>query len=115
MTQMKTFTISQLPQIKNIDGNDLLLVSDYDSRKLTTKKMTLSQLAKYVADDQKLTDEMSAIVDAKVNQILNQILADSSLLSAHVLNIISTNYDFVLDVLDGQRDNEIIVGSDEGA
>lgn len=43
----KPFKISDLPKISSISDNDLLLVSDYDSGKCTSKKMTLKQITSY--------------------------------------------------------------------
>lgn len=52
----KTFKISQLKEIENIDDEDLFLVSDYENGKCYTKKLTMKKLLDAIADNPKLID-----------------------------------------------------------
>ena len=100
MSDIKTFTISQLPQIKSISDDDLLIVSDYDKSTLTTKKMSISQLVQFI---------LSNKIDELVKKNIESNLSDA------ILNTISANNEFVADVLDGVRDDQLIIGSTQGA
>ena len=74
----KTFKISQLEEISNLDDKDLFLVSDYEGGKCYTKKLTLKKflttiiptvvndpsLIEKILDDQGELDEK---IDEKVN------------------------------------------------
>ena len=67
MSNNKTFKVSQLTQISNIDDSDLLLVSDYDSGKCITKKMTMKQVSTFVSN----------AVKPAIVQIVNQAVQDA--------------------------------------
>ena len=42
-TTIKSFKVSELPEIPDVDGNDLLMVSEHESgNKYMTKKMSVS-------------------------------------------------------------------------
>ena len=66
----KPFKISELPKIQNISSNDLLLVSDYDAGKCTSKKMQVQQIANYIADA--LKPSMSQMINAAVDKALDE-------------------------------------------
>lgn len=50
----KTFKISQLEEIENLDDKDLFLVSDYEGGKCYTKKLTMKKLLSVVANNPEL-------------------------------------------------------------
>lgn len=79
----KTFKISQLDEIQNLDGEDLFLVSDYEGGKCYTKKLTLSKLQSVLEqaivnnpqlidlimnDESEIDNKISQKVDNKVEE-----------------------------------------------
>lgn len=50
----KTFKISQLKEISNLDDEDLFLVSDYEGGKCYTKKLTYKMLMNKLANNPEL-------------------------------------------------------------
>ncbi len=78
----KTFKISQLEEIENLDDKDLFLVSDYEGGKCYTKKLTMKkllnvvannpQLIQFILDQQgELEDQISQKVDHKVEEVFD--------------------------------------------
>ena len=74
--------------------------SDYDKNTLTTKKMSINQLVQFI---------LSNKIDELVKKNIESNLSDA------ILNTISANNEFVADVLDGVRDEQLIIGSTQGA
>lgn len=75
----KTFKISQLEEIENLDDKDLFLVSDYEGGKCYTKKLTMKKLLNVVANNPELIqfildqqgeldEQISQKVDHKVDE-----------------------------------------------
>ena len=50
----KTFKLSQLEEIENLDDKDLFLVSDYEGGKCYTKKLTMKKLLTVIANNPEL-------------------------------------------------------------
>ena len=71
----KPFKISELPKIQNISNDDLLLVSDYDAGKCTSKKMQVQQIANYIA--KALKPSMSQMIDQAVNDAVGKAVDEA--------------------------------------
>ena len=70
----KTFKISQLEEIQNLDDMDLFLVSDYVGGKCYTKKLTMKKLLNVIVNNPKLIKfildqqgELDEQIQTKVN------------------------------------------------
>ena len=70
----KTFKISQLEEIDNLDDKDLFLVSDYEGGKCYTKKLTMKKLLTVIANNPELIQfildqqgELDEQIQTKVN------------------------------------------------
>ena len=70
----KTFKISQLEEIQNLDDKDLFLVSDYEGGKCYTKKLTMKKLLNVIANNPNLIQfildqqgELDEQIQTKVN------------------------------------------------
>lgn len=117
------FKISELPLIKNIDNDDLLIVSDRDggsngNKKYYTRSMSIQQLVQVVVDkiasSPKIIDQITAsAVVAATEAAIQQV--DKIVVPDKVVDVIQQNYLSVLDALDGQMDGEFRVGTNEGS
>ena len=57
--------ISELPQIRNISTDDLLLVSDYDNGKCLSRKMTMQQLAEFISQKILQSPALTSLIQQK--------------------------------------------------
>ena len=104
-------TVSELEQIKNneIDGNDLLLVSDYDN-KYTSKKMTIKQLVQYIAKEVAKSSPVQQQITQQANTIAQNVVSEQTMV------IVQQNIDDIHDMLDNVLDNQYLIdGGDSGA
>lgn len=104
-------TVSELEQIKDnaIDGNDLLLVSDYDN-KYTSKKMTIKQLVQYIAKEVAKSNPVQQQIIQQANTIAQNVVSEQTMV------IVKQNIDDIHDMLDDVLDNQYLIdGGDSGA
>ena len=104
-------TVSELEQIKDnaIDGNDLLLVSDYDN-KYTSKKMTIKQLVQYIAKEVAKSSPVQQQITQQANTIAQNVVSEQTMV------IVENNIDDIYDMLDGVKDHQYILdGGNSGA
>lgn len=60
--------ISHLPEIKNIDSEDLFLISDYENGRCFSKKLSVGHLMDYIADNvasSMISDIVPAIISSE--------------------------------------------------
>ena len=111
MADGKPFKISQLPHIKNIDGDDLLLVSDKEGGKYYTKSMTVQQLVQTVISSilksPTIMDQLKREAAAAAEEVAGNITAE------RVETIIQQNSNTTLDALDGKIDGQLVIGDEE--
>ena len=80
--EQKTFKISQLEEIQNLDEKDLFLISDYEGGKCYTKKLTMGKLLTVLAQnpdfiEKLLEDEtVEQTISDKVDEALNIVEID---------------------------------------
>ena len=77
--EQKTFKISQLEEIQNLDDKDLFLISDYEGGKCYTKKLTMGKLLAVLAQNPDFIEKLLAdetvekTIDDKVDAALKII------------------------------------------
>lgn len=78
----KTFKISQLEEIENLDDKDLFLVSDYEGGKCYTKKLTMKKLLNVIANNPELIQfildqqgELDEQIQTKVDDKIEEAFA----------------------------------------
>lgn len=73
----KTFKISQLEEIENLDDKDLFLVSDYEGGKCYTKKLTMKKLLGVIANNpdliQFILDQQSELDEQIKNKVDDKV------------------------------------------
>lgn len=94
--QSKPFKISDLPKISHISDDDLLLVSDYDNRKCTSKSIDMSQIASYV--NAKIQASLEEVIQQKVAEAIENLDIEPKVVQT-------------LDKIDGVEDNVININS----
>ncbi len=55
-----TFKISELPEIKNLDGKDVFLISDEENGKLYTRKLSFNKLLTVLAENPDFVEKLIA-------------------------------------------------------
>lgn len=101
--------ISELPQIQNISNDDLLLVSDYDNGSCLSRKMTIKQLVQYIVNavvqSTSVKQQMKQYASAAVSQTVDQTVENKT------MKIVEANIDDIYDMLDGIKNNEMLIDS----
>lgn len=95
--------ISELPQIRNISTDDLLLVSDYDNGKCLSRKMTMQQLVSYVIAAVANSTQIKQQIKQQVESVMETQLADKT------MEVVEQNIEEIQDLLDGIKDNEYLI------
>lgn len=93
--------ISELPQIQNISNDDLLLVSDYDNGSCLSRKMTMKQLVQHIVN--------AVVQSSSVKQQMQQYA--SAAVEEKTMKIVEANIDSICDLIDGVKDNEMLIDS----
>lgn len=100
--------ISELQQIENISDDDLLLVSDYDNGKCLSRKMTMQQLfnmfAQKITTNQYILDAINTAAKNAATEAVN-----TTAISEKIFETIENNSSEILDILDGIKDNTILL------
>ncbi len=71
----KTFTISQLEEIRNLDDKDLFLISDYEGGKCYTKKLTYNHLMQFISKNPTLIKKI--IEDDSISQKIEKTVENA--------------------------------------
>lgn len=106
MAEQSTFKISKIPQIQNIDGDDLLLVADKEGGKYYSRNMTIDQLVSKVLTAVIVNPNIQAQIQAAAAQAVEE-----AALPDVVMHIIEQNADDIYDMLDGKKDNQMVIDS----
>lgn len=102
--------LSQLPEIlaDEIDGGDLLLVSDNDaSGGCVSKKMLMAQLVKYIGDMLASQGAIAEIAQTAAENAVNKIVKDE--IQETTMQTVKGNIVDIADLLDGKLDKQIYI------
>lgn len=108
MAEQSTFKISEIPQIQNIDNDDLLLVADKEGGKYYSRNMTIDQLVSKVLASVIVNPDIQAQIQTAASQAAAQAVEEADL-PATVMQTIEDNSDDIYDMLDGKRDQQLVI------
>ena len=93
-------------KITDISLDDLLLVSDYNSGKCLSKRMTIRQLLDYIIQKIKVNQSMTTYVKDTAEEVFDDKIEDS------VVRSIKDNSDLISDLLlDDEADGQMVIDS----
>jgi len=122
MNKISAFSVSDLSDVNTLGHKDLLMVSELAGGKFYSRKLQISSLYGYIAEDPIISSAIlgsqraiGRAVDEKISAAVALAVADevsrrlSVDFSEAVLRVISANFNTVNDMLDGSLDDQQII------